>query len=224
MVLAVCGIAALTFIYDDGPHVWSWWFPDQPFNPTVKRWLRYLLQVVTAAFAYVQVRFYLNLLTGVDPGNFPTAVAALTVLNTLVRWLVVGAIVTLVMAGVYALMAYMAGIRGKLGLAELGGISARRWKRRLCGVVGIFFISMAAYGLPADTLFAQRAVRTIASLVLVTTEFSYDQTCAISSEHRLVAQLKDRRERQVSMVSIAEERSFGNFTFSRGTCDDPVKP
>jgi hypothetical protein len=62
-------------------------------------------------------------------------------------------------------------------------------------------------------------------LVLVATEYSYDRTCAISSERRLVAQLKDRRERPVSMVSIAEEGSaawfiFRHFTFSTGTCND----
>jgi hypothetical protein len=40
--------------------------------------------------------------------------------------------------------------------------------------------------------------------VLVATEYSYDRTCAVSSEQRLVARLKDFKEWKASMVSIVE--------------------
>ena len=47
------GISGLVLIayYHEGQRLWYWWCPDQPFNPTVKRWVRYLLQAVTAALA-----------------------------------------------------------------------------------------------------------------------------------------------------------------------------
>jgi hypothetical protein len=229
IVLTVWGIGALAFLYYDGSHVWSWWFPDQPINPTVKRWLRYLLQAITAGLAYVQARFYINMLTGVDPGNFPTALTALAVLNTLLMWLVVIPTVFMVMSTFYALARYVASILEKIGFTETPGVSRRRWGFRAFGSISLAFIVMAAYGLPADTLFMQRAMRIFVSHVLVAADFSYDRTCAVSSEHRLVAQLKDRREIQVSRVSIAEEGAaawfiFRNFTFSIGTCVDQIQP
>ena len=63
----------------------------------------------------------------------------------------------------------------------------------------------------------------IATNMLVATEFSYDRTCAVSGEHRLVAHLKDH------MVSISDEHFvvwfiFSHFTFSRGTCDEQRPP
>ena len=133
IVLTICDIGALVFLYYDGSHVWAWWFPDQPFNLTIKRWLRYLLQAVTAAFAYVQARVYINVLTGVDPGNFPTALTALAALNTLVMWLVVIPAVLVVMSVFYAVAMYVAGVREKIGLSETPGISQRRWGFRAFG-------------------------------------------------------------------------------------------
>jgi len=229
IVLTACGIGALVFLYYDGSHVWSWWFPDQPFNPTVKRWLRYLLQAITAGMAYAQVRVFINLVTGVDPGNFPTALTALAALNTLVMWLVVIPAVLLLMSAFYAVAMSVASVREKIGFSETPGVSRRRWGLRAFGAFSLVFICMAAYGLPADTIFVPRAVHIFATHVLIATEYSYDQTCAVSSERRLVAQLKDRRERPVSLVSIAEEGSvawfiFRHFTFSTGTCNDQLQP
>jgi hypothetical protein len=73
---AISGISALAFISYERQHLWDWWFPDQPFNPTIKRWLRYLPQALAGGFTYAHVRAHINLWTGVDPGNFPTALAA----------------------------------------------------------------------------------------------------------------------------------------------------
>jgi hypothetical protein len=219
----IFGVGVLVFLCYEGPYLWHWWFPDQPFNPTVKRWFRYLLQLIAAAFAYVHVRAYLNHLTEVDPHHFPAALAALTVLNTLLWWLVIATYITFATAAVYAVVACMAGVRQKLGLAEMRGISVRGWKRRAYAAWG-FMLTSLALGLALFTEpWCQRAGRLIATNVLVATEFSYDRTCAVSSEHRLVAHLKDH------MVSIAEEHFvvwflFSHFTFSRGTCDEQRPP
>ena len=76
------------------------------------------------------MRVYINYLTGVDPGNFPTALAALTLLNAIVWWLLFLGLIMLVTAGVYAGvyagLIFMAGLRGEFGPAEIGGVSATR--------------------------------------------------------------------------------------------------
>jgi hypothetical protein len=220
----ILGIGTLVFLCYDGRHVWAWWFPDEPFGPTVKRWLRYLLQAVTAALAYVQARFHINELTGVDPGNFPTAVAALTALNTAVMWLVVLPYVMFVMAVVYAGLAYIAGLRGKIGAAEIGGTSSGRWGFRAFGAV-CFMMTGLAFGLVLTLHpWSQRAGRVIGTTILVATEFSYDRTCAVSNENRLVALLKYRREMTTSLVSIAEGGPFRDTRFTTGTCDQAMEP
>jgi hypothetical protein len=184
------------------------------------------------------MRVYLNYLTGVDPGNFPTALAALTVLNAIVWWLLVLGWIMLVTAGVYAGRALMAGLRGEFGPAKIGGVSATRWGLRMAGAGSLFVVSMLAIGLPSDTPWLQRAARILVTNVLVFTEYSYNQTCAVSSEQRLVAHLKDRKEMRASIISIAEDHGrawpglwwifplifFQDYTFSRGTCDDQSQP
>jgi hypothetical protein len=224
IALTVLGIGTLVFLSYDGRHAWSWWFPDEPFGPTVKRWLRYLLQAVAAAFAYVQARFYINELTGVDPGNFPTALTALAVLNTLVMWVAVLPSVMFVMAVVYAGMAYIAGLWGEIGLAEIGGISAGRWGFRAFGATCFMMMGLALALALALHPWSQRAGRVIASTVLVATEFSYDRTCAVSSKDRLVALLKYRREMTTSLVSIAEGGPWRETRFTTGTCDQVIEP
>lgn len=238
LVGVMFGIGALTFLYYEAPYVWRWWFPDQLFGLTVKRWLRYLVQAVVVAVAYVHMRVHINYLTGVDPGNFPTALAALTVLNAIVWWPLVLGLIMLVTAGVYAGLAFMARLRGEFGPAEIGGVSATRWGLRMAGAGSLFFVSILAIGLASDTPWMQRVARILVTNVLVFTEYSYNQTCSVSSEQRLVAQLKDRKEMRASIISIAEDHGrawpglwwifplmfFQDYTFSRGTCDDQSQP
>jgi hypothetical protein len=227
MLLTPFGIGALVFLYYEGRQVWHWWFPDQPLGPTVKRYvLRYPLQASTAALAYVQVRIYINTLTGVDAGNFPAALAALTVLATILTWLLVFGVIMLVTGVVYAGVDVVAGVRGKLDHVKRRGLFVagdRVWLRAF-GAVSVGFIFMAAYGLPADNPSIQRAIRTVVTYVLVGTQFSYDQTCAVSSKDRWVARLQDRKEKAASMVSIVEEDPSGDVRFSRGTCAGPLQP
>jgi hypothetical protein len=152
----------------------------------------------------VHARCYINALTGVDPGNFPTALTALTVLNTLVGWLVILPLAIFVIAGIYAGVPSIGRVRRDMGLADIGGISAESWKlRALWLIVFTIFSALLLAGL-ADSLLAQRVGRIIATSVLVATEYSYDRTCAVSSEQRLVARLKDFKEWKASMVSIVE--------------------
>jgi hypothetical protein len=229
LVLVIAGIifisGALAFLYYDGQYLWSWWFPDQPFNPTIKRWLRYLVQAMTAGVAYGVARVDINRVTGVDPGNFPTALTALTALITVVLWFAVLPLILELMAFIYMGVASLAGLRGSVGPKEIGGISAGRWGFRAFGAISLMIVGLALYLTLVMHPWTQRVGRLIATNMLVATEFSYDRTCAVSTEQRLVAQLKDRKERPVSLVSIAEEGSrvwgpFRHFTFSTGTCAD----
>jgi hypothetical protein len=242
LALAIMGITfsigALIFLYYEAPYVWSWWFPDQLFGPTVKRWLRYIVQAAVVGMAYVHMRAYINYLTGVDPGNFPTALAALTALDAIVWWLYILGLIMLVTAAAYAGRAFMASWRGKIGPAEIGGVSATRWGLRIAGAGSLFVLSMLAIGLSPGMPWLQRAARILVTNVLVFTEYSYDQTCSMSSERRLVAHLKDRKEMKASIISIAEDYGmawpglwwippllfFREYTFSRGTCVDQSQP
>jgi hypothetical protein len=45
------GIGALAYIYYEGPLVWRWWFPDQPFSSTVKRYVIRVFQALVLAVA-----------------------------------------------------------------------------------------------------------------------------------------------------------------------------
>jgi hypothetical protein len=166
-------------------------------------------------------------LTSVDPGNFPTALTALTALNTVVMWLVVIPTVLLVMSAFYAEAMSIAGVQEEIGPIQTPGISRHRWGFRAFGALSLAFICMAAF-LPTDYVSVRRAGHIVASNVLVAAAFSYDQTCAVSNQKRLVARLKDFKEWKTSIVSIAEDHGaawwifplFQRFTFSRGTCDD----
>jgi len=86
---------------------------------------------------------------------------------------------------------------------------------RTAAVCGLLLI-----GLPP----VNRAVHVAATTVLVWTQFSYDRTCAVSSKHRRVAYLKDRKEMTASMVSIADIRSWPDISFTTGTCHDAIQP
>jgi hypothetical protein len=72
----------------------------------VRRYTFRVLQLLAVALAYVLVRASINTLTGVDPGNFPTALATLTVLLALPMWLVIIPFVALVMSVAYGVIAH----------------------------------------------------------------------------------------------------------------------
>jgi hypothetical protein len=86
------------------------------------------------------------------------------------------------------------------------------------GTLGLFVVPGllvgTAYHPPFNRLFRQ-----LGSALLVATEFSYDQTCAASSQTRFVAPLKDRKELKVSNVLIADVTSWTTIQFSLGHCE-----
>jgi hypothetical protein len=81
----------------------------------------------------------------------------------------------------------------------------------LLGVIGLL-------GTVFENAPMRYAVESFAKGVLAFTEFSYDRTCAASSETRWVAPLKDRKELKVSNILIAEFQSFPDIQFSIGQC------
>jgi hypothetical protein len=86
----------------------------------------------------------------------------------------------------------------------------------LFGAFGVYaFCSLLVAG---EVPPINHAVRVVAAYTLVATEFSYDQTCPASSKERLVARLKDFKEAKPLRVLFAEERSWGDISFSIGTC------
>jgi hypothetical protein len=216
----IFGIGALAFIHQ----MWHAWYPDEHIGPLVRRYTFRVLQLLAVALASVQVRASINMLTGVEPGNFPTALAALTALLALPAWLVVIPFAALVMFVVYAAIAYLAGLGREVGFTHLRGLSPGGWAFRVFGAVSLIFICSMAYGLPAEHPAVQRVARIIAASVLVATQFSYDQTCAVSSKERWVARLQDRKEMKASMVSIADVRSLFDIRFTTGTCDQAIDP
>jgi hypothetical protein len=204
--------------------MWQVWYPDEHIGPLVRRYAFRVLQLLAVALAYVQARASINMLTGVDPSNFPTALTALTALLAIPTWLVVIAWAALLMLPVYLVTAYLASLGQRMGFTPLRGVSPGGWAFRVFGVVSLIFISLMAYGLPAEHPSVQRVARIVASIVLVATEFSYDRTCAVSSEDRPVALLKYRREMTTSLVSIAEGGPFREIRFTIGTCDQAIPP
>jgi hypothetical protein len=170
----IWGITALVFIYQ----MRQAWYPDERIGPLARRYTFRVLQLLAVALAYVLVRASINTLTGVDPGNFPTALATLTVLLALPMWLVIIPFVALVMSVAYGVIAYLARLRWTIGFTHLRGISPAGWAFRAGGAVSLMFASMITWGLLAEHPSVQRAARVIAALVLVATQFSYDETCA----------------------------------------------
>jgi hypothetical protein len=202
------GLGGLLFLYAEAPSLWRWWFPDHPFDLTVKRWLRYLGQAFTVGLAYVQVRVSINLLTGVDPGNFPTALAALTALLAVPCWLLVVAFLGPSMSLVYLGRAFFADRRYELG-----------YLLRAVGALVVAGMSLSVLILALTQPLALRVVRIVATAVLVQTEFSYDRTCAVSRQDRWIAHLKGDMTSRENLVSIADIRVLHDITFTTGTCD-----
>jgi hypothetical protein len=69
----------------------------------------------------------------------------------------------------------------------------------------------------------QDSVASIARYVIVRYEFSYDPTCAASSEVRLVAPLKDRKELKSSNVLVAAYLAWNEIYFEIDQCDSKTQ-
>jgi len=114
---------------------------------------------------------------------------------------------------------YSRKVRWLLGLppSQARALLTGRITVNLVGALGVCaFCSLLGAG---EVPPINHVVRGVAAYTLVATEFSYDQTCAVSSEERWVAPLKDRKEMKTSRVIIADIRSWGDISFSMGTCE-----
>lgn len=227
--VAMCG-CALAFIR----WVWSRGYPalKQKLGPTgidyVRRPFLWLLGMngPLLVFAYISARASINTLTGVDPTNFPYALATLTALAMVPTWLTfigviagIGCMVTIfVIPSLWRLYHWQQG-RALLGLplAQERAVPTCRLIVNGFGALGIFGLcGLLATG---EIPMLSQAVHTITTYTLIGTEFSPDRTCAVSNEQRWIARLKDRKEMKVSQFLIAEHQSSGAISFSIGTCE-----
>jgi hypothetical protein len=237
MVSIIYSICTLGFI-DEVCHEW---YPSLKQKPGI-RYTFLTINFILGIAAYALAYEYINFLTKVDPGNFIKALIIFTTIAMVPVWTIGIAM----MAGVIAIGSMIAlpvidilsrwhiidlwyWIRNRprvrslftLPLAEKRDFPMTRFAGRALGAFGIFAVcSLLCIGLPP----VKRAVHITATTVLVWTQFSYDQTCAVSSEHRRVAYLKDRKEMTASIVSIADIRSWPDISFTTGTCLDAIQP
>jgi hypothetical protein len=170
------------------------------------------LVTATGGLAYVFARLYLNTLTGVDPGNFPKALTALTTFA-----LVPASIFTIVLIAAlmsFGLMVamftnmvwcelqnYWQQFRAILGLSLPHARILPSWRIMVntLGAFGIFaFCGLLRAG---EVPPINHVVRVVAAYTLVATEFSYDQTCPERSKERLVpgSRISRKRSRQGSL-------------------------
>jgi hypothetical protein len=105
--LPIIGVGALIFLYDR----WRAWYPDQAWGPIVRRYTVRLMRIGAVGLSYAGARYQVNELTGVDPGNFPIALTALTTLFTLPIWLVISIYIFELIAAWYLLCYWRAKIK-----------------------------------------------------------------------------------------------------------------
>jgi hypothetical protein len=173
-------------------------------------------------------RYTLNSVTGVDAGNFPTALWAFTLgsiayvwLVLIVVWLFLTCLKPIVMIGSLGLWDEVRTFFWYLTKAE-------RPQRPL--PIGRHFMDLLAafsiialIGMGAEHPATSRTLDAVANLVLVGTEFSHDRTCAASSATRWAAPLKDRKEFKSSNVLVATYHAWNNISFKIEQCDDASK-
>jgi hypothetical protein len=230
------GICTLGFI----AQAWHEWYPALK-----QKWgISYVViatNLILGVAAYALACEYINRLTGVNPDNFIKALTVFTTFAMVPVWMMTIAIMAAAMAIVSIMglpvidilsrwhiinlwywLRNLPRVRLLLGLplAEKPDFPMTRFVGRMFGALGIFALcSLLLTGFPP----VNRAVRVAATTVLVLTQYSHDRTCAVSSEHRRVAFLKDRKEMTASIVSIADVSSWPEISFTTGTCKDAIQ-
>lgn len=204
----LAGICSLAFIH----WVWRWAYPalQQRLRTKGMGCVYSLLVTAIAGLAYILARQYLNMLTGVDPGNFPTALGTLTTFALVPAFFFVIAL-TAALIGFGFMVALI------IDMPQMWLLPGWRITVNALGAFGVFaFCSLLVMGeIPAT----KDVARVVAAYTLVTTEFFYDQTCPKSSKERLVARLKDLKETKPPRALFAEQSSWGNVRFSIDTCE-----
>jgi hypothetical protein len=236
VVIIVYVVCTIIFIAE----IWRKWYPalKQKLSPAIGRALFVTLNALAGILAHISARHYLNTLTGVDPNNFPTTLLTFTALAGLSSWIALIGIGAFIFGVVYMVGMVVLNVWEQfrilfsfksLSVAQEPVVSIRRRIVHLFGAIGIGCGCLLLLSITRQPPFT-RIVNLAASIVLVGSEFSYDQTCPVSSEKRLVAHLKDRKELKASRVLIAdllprddlnifELLSEGAIGFSVGTCE-----
>jgi hypothetical protein len=170
-------------------------------------------------------RYALNSITGVDAGNFPTALWAFTLGGIVYVWLILmilclGLTAFKSMSMFFILWVWEEIRRFFLDLVTLSIHPQRltrtgRHLRDTCAFMCVIFL----LGMVGENTTMRHAVKSFATIVLVLTEFSYDHTCTASSETRWVAPLKDRKEMKVSNILIADVQSLTHIQLTIGHCE-----
>jgi hypothetical protein len=216
-----------------GVAFWRHEYPNlkDTLNAPLMRLLLLGLSWLAGLLAYIQARNWIMALTEVDPNNFPRALIAFAGLAFPPCWLVITTGLGMLVLPLYLFVVYVIaciwgfiqGLRsGWLGIAVKPPpeIIAKRLCRGpvlfigIMGLVGITGLLLsAAHRPPFETLF-----RKVGSNLLVMTDFAYDKTCAVSSQTRWVAPLKDRKDLEGTKILIADASSSTHIQFSIGQC------
>jgi hypothetical protein len=221
-------VCSLVFIH----WVWRQAYPalQQKLGPTVMRYVYKLLVIAIGGLAFVFARQYLNTLTGVDPGNFPTARIALATFALVPASIFSIALIAALIGFGFTVAMFIDMVwcelhnhwqqfRAMWSLSRPQAWFLPDWRImvNLFGAFGIFaFCSLLVVGeIPP----LNRVGRVVAAYTLVFTEFSYDHTCPRSSKERLVARLKEFKETKPPRFLFAEQASWGDVHFSIGTCE-----
>jgi hypothetical protein len=204
--------------------------PVKVFDRCVEREDQMGVSWLAGLVAYIQARGWIMLLTEVDPNNFPRALIAFAGLIFVPCWLLIATGVgmnlvvvylgaVLVVEHIWEGIQFFRGLFGKAALPkpQLLSLGAGHVWRLLFGIMGVFMLSGllwdAARRPPFEGVFHK-----FGSAVLVMTDFSYDKTCAVSSQTRFVAPLKDRKDLEGTKVLIADAPSLTHIQFSIGQC------
>lgn len=218
------------------------WYPSLKQKPSMKYVFLPVMTFILGIWAYGVAFEYINSLTGVPADNFMKALGIFTAFVMVLAWIMAIAIIAGVMmiVSIVAIPALSILSRWRiidlwywirnlprvrsvlsLPLVEKRELITTRFWGRMFGAFGVFALcSVLLIGLPP----VNRVIHVVAKNVLVWTQFSYDQTCTVSNEHRRVAYLKDRKEMKASIVGIADVSSWPEISFTTGTCDNAVQP
>jgi hypothetical protein len=213
--------------------VWFVWNVTARWYPALKERLGlsrvYKALLVLNALAWLPgfwlARLLINRLTGVDAGNFTTALRFFTLGGIAYVWLLfimiciglmaLKSIVTL--CGLMAwehIRSFLWGLT--LSVPPYRSVPLRRHVMDMFACMSVLFLLAILTSNPT----ARRVVKSVANFVLVATEFSYDHTCAASNETRWVTPLKDRKEvKDASNVLFADVQSWTDIHFSIGQCN-----
>jgi len=155
-------------------------------------------------------RYTLNSITGVDAGNFPTALWAFTLGGIGYVWLNL----TILCLGFMMFKSMV--------MVFIRGTVHRPFRRHGLDLFTAFCV-FGFVGMSFEYLVTNRTPEIVANLVLMGTEFAHDRTCAASSPTRWVVPLKDRKEFTSSNVLVATYHAWNNISFKIDKCDDTPK-